>query len=145
MGWYDKLFEAESYQLANGKVVSQKFTRLPLIIVLLLIGISISVWVTGFSLVTLVTNFVGFWQILASMWPPNLAYFSQVWPPLWGSVGFADCHFSGAQRDESSTSQFSGAFYFNRCANDSDIGGRFDCDLYFRVGHLCRHRGDFPF
>ena len=75
MGWYDKLFEAESYQLANGKVVSQKFTRLPLIIVLLLIGISISVWVTGFSLVTLVTNFVGFWQILASMWPPNLAYF----------------------------------------------------------------------
>lgn len=41
MGWYDKLFEAESYQLANGKVVSQKFTRLPLIIVLLLIGISI--------------------------------------------------------------------------------------------------------
>lgn len=82
MRWYDQLFEAESYQLANGKVVSQKFTRLPLILALLVLGIGVSVWVTGFSLTTLLTNFVGFWQILTSMWPPNLAYFAQVWQPL---------------------------------------------------------------
>ena len=43
MGWYDKLFEAESYTLGNGKTVSQKFTRLPLILFLFIIGIAISV------------------------------------------------------------------------------------------------------
>lgn len=82
MGWYDKLFEAESFTLENGKQVSQKFTRVPLIILLLLVGIVVSVWVTGFSLITLLTNFVGFWKILASMFPPKLSYFLQVWQPL---------------------------------------------------------------
>ncbi|CAM3202336.1 phosphonate ABC transporter, permease protein PhnE [Leuconostoc rapi] len=82
MSWYDKLFEAESFTLENGKQVSQKFTRVPLIIFLLLVGIVVSVWVTGFSVVTLFTNFVGFWKILASMFPPKLPYFMQVWRPL---------------------------------------------------------------
>jgi len=82
MGWSDKLFEAESYTLGNGKKVSQKFTRLPLILFLFIIGIAISVWVTGFSLVTLFTNFAGFWKIFGSMFPPKLSYFMQVWRPL---------------------------------------------------------------
>lgn len=82
MGWYDRLFEAETYQLHNGKTVSQKFTRLPLIILLFIVGIGVSVWVTGFSLVTLFTNFAAFWQIFGSMFPPNLAYFVPIWEPL---------------------------------------------------------------
>lgn len=82
MGWYDKLFEAESFTLENGKTVTQKFTRLPLILFLLLIGIVVSVWVTGFSIVTLFENFAGFWKIFGSMFPPKLSYFVQVWRPL---------------------------------------------------------------
>ncbi|MGX7052376.1 phosphonate ABC transporter, permease protein PhnE [Leuconostoc palmae] len=82
MSWYDKLFEAESYTLTNGKKVSQKFTRLPLIIMLFLIAITISVWVTGFSVVTLFTNFTGFWKLFGSMFPPNWSYFPKIWQPL---------------------------------------------------------------
>lgn len=82
MGWYDKLFDAESYTLANGKTVSQKFTRVPLLVLLLLIAIGISVWVTGFKLTTLFTNLSGFWNIFGSMFPPKLSYFMQVWQPL---------------------------------------------------------------
>ncbi len=82
MKLYDKLFDAEKFTLTNGKTVSQKFTRMPLIILLLLIGITVSVWVTGFSLTMLFTNITGFWQILASMFPPKLSYFFQVWRPL---------------------------------------------------------------
>lgn len=77
MSWYDKLFEAESFTLENGKTVTQKFTRLPLILFLLLIGIVVSVWVTGFSIVTLFENFAGFWKIFGSMFPPKLSYLSR--------------------------------------------------------------------
>ena len=55
MGLYDKIFKPKKLVLANGKVVEEKCSRAPLIIILIVIATWISVKVTGFSMTTLVT------------------------------------------------------------------------------------------
>ena len=55
MGLYDKIFKPKKLVRANGKVVEERCSRAPLIIVLLVIATWISVKVTGFSMTTLVT------------------------------------------------------------------------------------------
>lgn len=82
MWWYDKLFKAKKYTLANGKTVSQKFTRSPLILLILLVILIISVVVTGFSLPTLFANFQQFWVVFGDLFPPKWSYFPSVWQPL---------------------------------------------------------------
>ena len=52
MGLYDKIFKPKKLVLANGKVVEERCSRAPLIIVLLVIATWISVKVTGFSMTT---------------------------------------------------------------------------------------------
>ena len=67
MGLYDKIFKPKKLVLANGKVVEEKCSRAPLIIILLVIATWISVKVTGFSMTTLVTRIRFFFDILAGL------------------------------------------------------------------------------
>ena len=50
MGIYDKIFKPKKLVLSDGKVVEEKRTRTPLVLLLLLIATIISVRITGFSL-----------------------------------------------------------------------------------------------
>ena len=56
MGIYDKIFKPKKLVLSDGKVVEEKRTRTPLVLLLLLIATVISVRITGFSLNTILTR-----------------------------------------------------------------------------------------
>ena len=86
MGLYDKIFKPKKLVLANGKVVEERCSRAPLIIVLLVIATWISVKVTGFSMTTLVTRIRFFFDILAQMFPPKVGYISSIWGPLFDTI-----------------------------------------------------------
>ena len=71
MGIYDKIFKPKKLVLSDGKVVEEKRTRTPLVLLLLLIATIISVRITGFSLNTILTRGNQFFVILGQMFPPN--------------------------------------------------------------------------
>ena len=52
MGLYDKIFKPKKLELSNGKVVEEKFTRTPLILLLVVLATWLSVQITGFDLVS---------------------------------------------------------------------------------------------
>ena len=64
MKLYDCLFKPHRYELPNGKVVEEKFTRLPLILLVILFCTVVSVWVTGFNFETLLSGGSRFFDIL---------------------------------------------------------------------------------
>ena len=86
MGLYDKIFKPKKIVLANGKIVEEKSSRTPLILLLVVIATWISVRVTGFSMKTLVTRIQYFFDILKQMIPPNVSYISSIWGPLLDTI-----------------------------------------------------------
>ena len=64
MKLYDCLFKPHRYELPNGKVVEEKFTRLPLILLVILFCTVVSVRVTGFNFETLLSGGSRFFDIL---------------------------------------------------------------------------------
>lgn len=86
MNLYDKIFPPKKLELANGKVVEEKFTRAPLILLVLVVASVISVKITGFSMTMLVERIKYFFDILLDMFPPNTAYLSKIWNPLWDTI-----------------------------------------------------------
>ncbi|GAK39443.1 phosphonate ABC transporter, permease protein PhnE [Paenibacillus urinalis] len=75
---YDKLFPPKQMVLDNGKVVMQKRTRLPLILIILAILTAASVQLTGFDLQLLFSRIKNFFKILGEMVPPNWSYFPKL-------------------------------------------------------------------
>ena len=86
MSLYDKIFPPRTITLENGKTVLQPVSRMPLIIVLVLICCAVSVKVTGFNFATLAKRGEQFFVILGDMFPPNWKYSSQVWGPLFDTI-----------------------------------------------------------
>ena len=72
MKLYDCLFKPHRYKLPNGKVVEEKFTRLPLILLVILFCTVVSVRVTGFNFETLLSGGSRFFSSLISRNPPEL-------------------------------------------------------------------------
>lgn len=86
MGIYDKIFKPKKLVLSDGKVVEEKRTRTPLVLLLLLIATVISVRITGFSLNTILTRGNQFFVILGQMFPPKTGYLSSIWGPLLDTI-----------------------------------------------------------
>ena len=86
MSLYDRIFKPRTYRLANGKEVEERFTRLPLILLILLVCTVVSVRVTGFSLQVLVSGGKRFFDILFAMFPPNTKYLAKIWSPLLDTI-----------------------------------------------------------
>ncbi len=82
MSLYDRIFKPKKLTLANGKVVEEKASRTPLVLLILLVATIISVRITGFDLSVLITRGNQFFVILESMFPPNVGYLSSIWEPL---------------------------------------------------------------
>lgn len=74
MNLYDRIFKPTRYELENGKWVEEKFTRTPLILLILIIASAISVKVTGFQLSTIFKRGNQFFVMLEQMFPPNIKY-----------------------------------------------------------------------
>lgn len=86
MKLYDRIFKPKVYTLENGKVIEEKRSRTPLILLILLLLTIFSVKITGFEFSTLVKRGHFFWKMLTDMIPPNWAYMSKVWRPLWDTI-----------------------------------------------------------
>lgn len=79
---YDKIFPPQKILLQNGKVVFEKRSRIPIILVFLIIAVIISVKFTGFSFKVIFTRIDQFFYIIWQMIPPNWSYFTDVLSPL---------------------------------------------------------------
>ena len=86
MKLYDRILPPRSYTLDNGKVVIEKRSRVPLVIVLLVLATVISGKITGFRLSALLGRIDYFFVMLFDMLPPDIAYMPQVWTPLWDTI-----------------------------------------------------------
>lgn len=87
MGIYDKIFKPKKMELPNGKIVYEKSSRTPLILILLLIAILISAKITQFSLPLLIKNGEQFFVILVQMFtPPDISYLHDIIKPLLDTI-----------------------------------------------------------
>lgn len=84
--WYDKIFKPKTVTLENGKTVTRRASRGPVVAVLIIIVSIISIQVTGFDMTVLAENGGRFWDILLSMFPPNWDYMPSVWQPLFDTI-----------------------------------------------------------
>lgn len=84
--WYDKIFKPKAVTLENGKTVTRRASRGPVVAVLIIIVSIISIQVTGFDMTVLAENGGRFWDILFSMFPLNWDYMSSVWQPLFDTI-----------------------------------------------------------
>src|SRR5699024_2393963 len=83
---FDKIFRPKKISLPNGKIVLQKRSRVPLIIIALIISIAVSVEFTNFKLSTVFKNGYKFFDIIIDMIPPTWAYLSNIWEPLMDTI-----------------------------------------------------------
>ena len=86
LGLYDRILKPRTYELESGRTIDEKRSRMPLVITLLVVATVVSGEITGFRISTLVRRIGYFFVMLGDMFPPDLAYMSQVWTPLWDTV-----------------------------------------------------------
>lgn len=83
---FDRVFKPQRITLANGKTIDRPRSRAPLAIVAIVALGALSVEITGFNFETLINNGHQFFAILASMFPPDMAYTPEVWQPLFDTI-----------------------------------------------------------
>lgn len=86
MGIYDKIFRPKKIELSDKRIVEEKRSRMPLILLLLIAATAVSVNITGFSLQVLLERGEQFWVILGQMVPPNTSYINSIWTPLFDTI-----------------------------------------------------------
>lgn len=86
MSLYDRIVPPKKMKLSNGKTVEKPASRMPVVIVILLIMTMISVRVTGFDLTVLKERGSQFFVILGMMFPPQFSYTPQIWQPLFDTI-----------------------------------------------------------
>ncbi|WEK54614.1 MAG: phosphonate ABC transporter, permease protein PhnE [Candidatus Cohnella colombiensis] len=79
---YDKIFPPKKMMLTDGKIVLEKRTRIPLILLVLIAATILSVNLTDFDLKILFTRLVKFFGIIGEMIPPEWSYTSSLWKAL---------------------------------------------------------------
>lgn len=75
---YDKIFPPKKVALPNGKIVLEKRSRTPLILLLIIIATIASVRFTGFSLNVLFTEIKKFFSMIGDMVPPDWSYLPHI-------------------------------------------------------------------
>ena len=86
MNLYDKIFPPKRIVLKGGKEVLEPRSRMPVVIVLLLIASWISVDITGFNLRVIMKRGNQFFVILGQMFPPETSYMKAIWAPLFDTI-----------------------------------------------------------
>lgn len=83
---YDRIFKPKQYVLESGRTVQERRSRLPLVLILLIIATVVAGEVTGFSFSTLVRRISFFFVMLRDMVPPDWSYMPRVWQPLMDTI-----------------------------------------------------------
>ncbi|MFC5985692.1 phosphonate ABC transporter, permease protein PhnE [Marinicrinis lubricantis] len=79
---YHKFVPPKRMTLPNGKIVTEKRSPAPLIILLVVIGIILSVRFTEFDIQVLLNHWDKFFDIVRWMIPPDWGFFTELWRPL---------------------------------------------------------------
>lgn len=83
---YDKIFPPKKIGLPNGKVVLEKRSRTPLILILMIAAIIFAGYLTGFSFYILFTRIGNFFGIIINMIPPDWSYIHKLWQALLDTI-----------------------------------------------------------
>ena len=84
--WLDRIVGVKRYVLPDGSEVTRRRSRAPLALVgIAALGV-LSIEITGFDLATIAARGNQFFVILGQMFPPNAAYMSEVWGPLFDTI-----------------------------------------------------------
>ncbi|WP_249872098.1 phosphonate ABC transporter, permease protein PhnE [Oceanobacillus saliphilus] len=83
---YDKIFLPKKLTLPNGKIIKEKRSRTPLIVILITISIIVSVNITGFDMKILMDRWSQFFVIIGQMIPPTWEYLPHLWGPLMDTI-----------------------------------------------------------
>lgn len=86
MNLYDKIFPPKKITLSDGKEILEPRSRMPLIIILILIASWISIEITGFDLSVIAKRGKYFFDILKQMFPPEWGYLNNIWKPLFDTI-----------------------------------------------------------
>ncbi|MCA1056985.1 phosphonate ABC transporter, permease protein PhnE [Rossellomorea aquimaris] len=79
---YDKIFPPKRIELENGKVVLEKRSRVPFILLIVFIAVYYSAQATGFSFEVIIKRINQFFIIIGEMLKPNWGYIDGILPEL---------------------------------------------------------------
>jgi len=84
--WFDKIFKPQIITLPNGHSTMRRRSRVPLILLLLLVAIYLSLRMTGFDLKLIITRFDKLLDLFVKLFHPKWDFFSKVVGPLVDTV-----------------------------------------------------------
>ena len=80
--WFDRIFKPQIITLPNGHSTMRRRSRVPLILLLLLVAIYLSLRMTGFDTKLIITRFDKLLDLFVKLFHPKWEFFSKVTGPL---------------------------------------------------------------
>lgn len=80
--WFDRIFKPQIITLPNGHSTMRRRSRMPLILLLLLVAIYLSLRMTGFDMKLIITRFDKLMDLFVKLFHPKWEFFSKVVGPL---------------------------------------------------------------
>lgn len=80
--WFDRIFKPQIITLPNGHSTMRRRSRVPLILLLLLVAIYLSLRMTGFDMKLIITRFDKLLDLFVKLFHPKWEFFSKVIGPL---------------------------------------------------------------
>ena len=80
--WFDKIFKPQIITLPNGHSTMRRRSRMPLILLLLLVAIYLSLKMTGFDMKLIITRFDKLMDLFVKLFHPKWEFFNKVVGPL---------------------------------------------------------------
>ena len=80
--WFDKIFKPQIITLPNGHSTMRRRSRMPLILLLLLVAIYLSLKMTGFDMKLIITRFDKLLDLFVKLFHPKWEFFNKVVGPL---------------------------------------------------------------
>ena len=84
--WFDKIFKPQIITLPNGHSTMRRRSRMPLILLLLLVAIYLSLRMTGFDLKLIINRFDKLLDLFVKLFHPKWEFFNKVIGPLVDTV-----------------------------------------------------------
>ncbi len=84
--WFDKIFKPQIITLPNGHSTMRRRSRVPLILLLLLVAIYLSLRMTGFDLKLIINRFDKLLDLFVKLFHPKWEFFGKVIGPLVDTV-----------------------------------------------------------
>ena len=87
--WFDKIFKPQIITLPNGHSTMRRRSRVPLILLLLLVAIYLSLRMTGFDLKLIINRFDKLLDLFVKLFHPKWEFFNKVIGPLVDTIKMA--------------------------------------------------------